>query len=44
LDGLGNAILATEYRLALPDEKLLEAELAATRIHFESYRLKDSEQ
>ncbi|MDR2620779.1 MAG: PDDEXK nuclease domain-containing protein, partial [Propionibacteriaceae bacterium] len=34
LDGLGNAILATEYRLALPDEKLLEAELAATRIHF----------
>jgi predicted nuclease of restriction endonuclease-like (RecB) superfamily len=31
LDGLGNPVLAAEYKLALPDEKSLEAELARTR-------------
>ena len=31
LDGLSNPILAAEYRLALPDEQALEAELARTR-------------
>jgi predicted nuclease of restriction endonuclease-like (RecB) superfamily len=31
LDGLPNPVLASEYRLALPDEKALEAELARTR-------------
>lgn len=31
LDGLPNPVLAAEYRLALPDEKALEAELARTR-------------
>ncbi|MDR2254045.1 MAG: PDDEXK nuclease domain-containing protein [Bifidobacteriaceae bacterium] len=31
LDGLPNPVLASEYRLVLPDEKALEAELARTR-------------
>ncbi len=31
LDSLSNPILAAEYKLALPDETLLEAELARTR-------------
>jgi predicted nuclease of restriction endonuclease-like (RecB) superfamily len=31
LDGLPNPVLASEYRLALPDEEALEAELARTR-------------
>jgi predicted nuclease of restriction endonuclease-like (RecB) superfamily len=31
LDGLPNPVLASEYRLALPDEKALEAELTRTR-------------
>ena len=31
LDGLPNKVLAAEYRIALPDEELLVAELARTR-------------
>jgi hypothetical protein len=31
LESLGNPVLAAEYRLALPDEAVLEAELARTR-------------
>jgi predicted nuclease of restriction endonuclease-like (RecB) superfamily len=37
LESLGNAVLAAEYRLALPDAALLEAELAKTRQHFETH-------
>jgi hypothetical protein len=35
LDTLPSKVLAREYRLALPDEKRLEAELAATRKRLE---------
>ena len=35
LDGLGNPVLAAEYKLALPDEAALEAELARTRRELE---------
>jgi hypothetical protein len=31
LEGLPNEVLASEYRLVLPDEELLEAEIAKTR-------------
>ena len=31
LEGLANEVLAAEYRIALPDEELLAAELAQTR-------------
>lgn len=31
LDGLPNKVLAAEYRLMLPDEKLLAAEIEKTR-------------
>ena len=31
LDGLPNKVLAAEYRMALPDEKALAAELERTR-------------
>lgn len=31
LEGLPNKVLAAEYRTALPDEKLLEAEVEKTR-------------
>ncbi|MDR1266385.1 MAG: PDDEXK nuclease domain-containing protein [Propionibacteriaceae bacterium] len=37
LDSLGNPVLAAEYRLALPDEKALEAEIARTRQTLEDY-------
>jgi predicted nuclease of restriction endonuclease-like (RecB) superfamily len=42
LESLGNPVLATEYRLALPDEKLLEAELAKTRRHYEAHLIPSS--
>ena len=35
LDNLPNKILATEYRTALPDEKLLAAEIQETRRRLE---------
>ena len=40
LDGLPNKILAAEYRTALPDEKVLAEELARTRLHRSSERLR----
>jgi predicted nuclease of restriction endonuclease-like (RecB) superfamily len=39
LDGLGNKVLAREYRLVLPDEKLLAKELKATRKEWESRKM-----
>jgi len=36
LEGLSTKVLASEYKLALPDEKLLAAELAETRRKLES--------
>jgi len=36
LEGLSNPVLASEYRLALPDEKALEAELTRTRAELEN--------
>jgi predicted nuclease of restriction endonuclease-like (RecB) superfamily len=38
LEGLPNKVLAAEYRLALPDEKLLAAELDKTRRQLEARR------
>ncbi|MEA5456973.1 PDDEXK nuclease domain-containing protein [Sinomonas sp. JGH33] len=37
LDGLPNPVLASEYRLALPDEEALELELARTRRELETH-------
>lgn len=39
LDNLPNKVLAAEYRTALPDEKLLAAEIAETRRRLEARRL-----
>lgn len=39
LEGLPNKVLAAEYRMALPDEKMLEAELERTRRMLEGRRL-----
>jgi predicted nuclease of restriction endonuclease-like (RecB) superfamily len=36
LDGLPNPVLAAEYKIALPDEKTIEAELARTRRELEA--------
>jgi hypothetical protein len=36
LDGLPNKVMATEYRTALPDEKLVAAQLEKTRKLIES--------
>jgi len=36
LDGLPNKVLAAEYKMALPDEKILVAELNKSRRRFES--------
>jgi predicted nuclease of restriction endonuclease-like (RecB) superfamily len=38
LDGLPNKIMAAKYKTALPDEKVLTAELEKTRKLFESHR------
>ena len=38
LDGLSNPVLTAEYKLILPDEKTLEAELARTRLELEQRR------
>lgn len=38
LEGLPNKVLAAEYRLALPDEKILAAELEKTRCQLEIQR------
>ena len=40
LDGLDNKVLAREYRLVLPDEKLLAKQLEATRKEWESRRVR----
>jgi predicted nuclease of restriction endonuclease-like (RecB) superfamily len=37
LDGLPNPVLASEYRLALPDERALELELARTRRELDAH-------
>jgi predicted nuclease of restriction endonuclease-like (RecB) superfamily len=42
LEGLPNKVMAAEYRTALPDEKLLAAELEQTRRQLEARRLKGS--
>jgi hypothetical protein len=42
LDGLPNPVLASEYRLALPDEEALEFELARTRRELETHDLEDT--
>ncbi len=39
LEGLTNKVLAAEYRMALPDEKILAAELERTRRMLEGLRL-----
>jgi predicted nuclease of restriction endonuclease-like (RecB) superfamily len=39
LEGLPNKVLAAEYRMALPDEKILAAELERTRSMLEGRRL-----
>lgn len=39
LDGLSNPVLASEYRLALPDETDLQRELERTRLELESRTL-----
>ncbi|GIW41861.1 MAG: hypothetical protein KatS3mg076_2438 [Candidatus Binatia bacterium] len=41
LDNLPNKVLAAEYRTALPDEKLLAAEIAETRRRLEARRPKE---
>jgi len=40
LEGLPNKVMASEYKLALPDEKLLENELDRTKRAIESRKLK----
>ena len=40
LEGLPNKVMASEYKLALPDEKLLEEELQHTKRAIESRKLK----
>ena len=40
LEGLPNKVMASEYKLALPDEKLLEEELQKTKHAIESRKLK----
>jgi hypothetical protein len=40
LEGLPNKVMASEYKLALPDEKLLEEELQQTKRAIESRKLK----
>ena len=40
LEGLPNKVMASEYKLALPDEKLLEEELRQTKRAIESQKLK----
>ena len=35
LEGLPNKVLASEYKMALPDEKILVAELDKSRLRFE---------
>ncbi|MCH6472406.1 PDDEXK nuclease domain-containing protein [Sinomonas terrae] len=42
LDGLPNPVLASEYRLALPDEEALELELARTRRELETHHPEDT--
>ena len=39
LEGLPSKVLAREYRLALPDEKRLAAEIEKTRQRLEAHRL-----
>lgn len=39
LEGLTNKVLAAEYRMALPDEKILAVELERTRRMLEGRRL-----
>jgi len=41
LEGLPNKVMASEYKLALPDEKLLEEELQKTKHAIESRKLKN---
>ena len=41
LDGLPNKIMASEYKLALPDEKLLEQELRRTKLELETRKLNE---
>jgi hypothetical protein len=38
LEGLNNKVLAAEYKMALPDERVLVAELEKSRKQFESKR------
>ncbi|MDO8727181.1 MAG: hypothetical protein Q7J35_14020 [Candidatus Methanoperedens sp.] len=40
LEGLPNKVLAAEYRMALPDEKVLAAELEHTRRMLEGRTMK----
>ena len=42
LDGLPNKIMAAEYRVALPDEKLLVAEIEKTRHLLETQKISAS--
>jgi hypothetical protein len=43
LDGLPNKVMASEYKLALPDEQLLAEELERTKRALESRQLNDKQ-
>jgi hypothetical protein len=43
LDNLPNKVLAAEYQMALPDEKVIADELGRSRLRLDERRMQDSQ-